>query len=402
MEKTTRAALKSDFDRAVMSNSGGGDKGSSGSTLVILDSLNYIKGYRYELYCISKAAGGSHGVVWIMGDSSDGDGADDLAKKRNRERKMKHQNNQAENGIDLDGYFEDDGTMDSLVLRYEPPDEKNRWENPLYKVNVTNVLPWGKDGSTLEVSSDPNHPVPKSGEKDEAERGELLASQMKAMDVKDVSGQTSSVPTKPVRKSASGFKRRGKKSVPQGSTTTQQPQSTTTTATPTAPINVPSSMASRNLTPGASGSVQDQPNGSKQKMEDVIDGILDSFLMNTAPLKEGTSTLKNNSADSNLINQVDNLTQRVNNEILKGQKAASLSAGVGGRIFITLSNGSGSGDDGSDERRRGMNLSKALYMNELRNFRRQFLKWIAGHPMPDGTKEEEIVGAYVSYIESHI
>ena len=107
-------------------------------------------------------------------------------------------------------------------------------------------------------------------------------------------------------------------------------------------------------------------------MEDVIDGILDSFLMNTAPLKEGTSTLKNNSADSNLINQVDNLTQRVNNEILKGQKAASLSAGVGGRIFITLSNGSGSGD-GGDKQRRGMNLSKALYMNELRNFCRQFV-----------------------------
>ena len=64
-EKTTRAALKSEFDRAV------NERGSGGSTLVILDSLNYIKGFRYELHCISKAAGERHGVVWVMGSGSD-------------------------------------------------------------------------------------------------------------------------------------------------------------------------------------------------------------------------------------------------------------------------------------------------------------------------------------------
>ena len=132
-------------------------------------------------------------------------------------------------------------------------------------------------------------------------------------------------------------------------------------------------------------------------MEDVIDSRLHSFLTNTAALQEGKSMVRRSSADANVLNQVDNITQRINNEIFKAQKAASLSAGVGGRIFIPV--GDGGGDE---ERRRGINLSKPLYTNELRNCRRQFLKWIAGHPMRDGTREEEMVEGYISYIESNI
>jgi hypothetical protein len=92
-----------------------------------------------------------------------------------------------------------------------------------------------------------------------------------------------------------------------------------------------------------------------------------------------------------VLNQVDNITQRINNEILKAQKAASLSTGVGGKIFIVY-----------DERRRAMHLSKPLYLNELRNIRKGFLKWTDIHPMTAGTKEEAIVEVYLSYIESNI
>jgi len=415
MEKTTRAALKSEFDRAVMSKSNnhsaeckvGTEKGS-GSTLVILDSLNYIKGYRYELYCISKAAGERHGVVWIMGSDSDGEctridmssPSDELAKKRNQERKelqMKHEDEPLEKTIDLDGYFENDESMDALVLRFEPPDEKNRWENPLYKVDVTGVLPWGKDG-TLEVSSAESDSFSKLKKDSDGIIG-ALSSQMKAVQAKDPSPGDSNIPSaKSSKKSASGFKRRAKKSTqPKASAAMQKPQAAPSAdgIASTTAINAPSSMASRNLNSAAdSGNSLKQDGGSKRKMEDVIDSILDSFLLNIAPLQEGLSTLKQVSAESNVLNQVDNLTQRTNNEILKAQKmVTSLSAGVGGRIFISLNGGSG---------RRAMNLSKPLYGNELRNCRRQFLKWIAGHPMQDGTREEDMVEVYISYIESNI
>jgi tRNA uridine 5-carbamoylmethylation protein Kti12 len=42
-EKELRGSLKSEVQKLV-----------SKETLIILDSLNYIKGYRYELYCVSK------------------------------------------------------------------------------------------------------------------------------------------------------------------------------------------------------------------------------------------------------------------------------------------------------------------------------------------------------------
>ncbi|KAL7542766.1 hypothetical protein ACHAWF_007247 [Thalassiosira exigua] len=394
-EKIARAALKSEFDRAVMAKSseGGDDDGGdgSGSTLVILDSLNYIKGYRYELYCISKAAGERHGVVWIMGDKSDGEpvraglssSSDELAKKRNRERKefQVNQKDCAGSGVELDGYFEDDATMDALVLRFEPPDGRYRWENPLYKVDMAGVFPWGKDGTLKED----HKPKPGNGE----EGSSSLTSQMREMELKE----QPNAPTKPPKKSAAGFKRRGKKSSKQ--TPLQQPKSDTSTTPPA--HTVPSSISSRNLpTPDRSGTDLEQRSEGKQKIESIVDGILDSFLTDTAPLKQGMSTLQQTSAESNALNQVDNVTQRTNTEILKVQRASSISPGVGGRVFVTISN------DGGDGKRHAMNLSKPLYANDLRNCRRQFLKWTAAHPMKDGTTEEEIMEAYLSFIESNI
>ena len=396
-EKNTRASLKAEFDRAVTSSSSsGGSNGTSvvNSTLVILDSLNYIKGYRYELYCISKAAGEQHGVIWIMGSTSDNEcvqlgvssASDTLAKKWNSHRKevqLKKESGEEDHAtqilegmsgdIELDGYYKDDTMMDELVLRFEPPDEKNRWENPLYKVDVSSVLPWGKEGTLAHDTG-----------KLESGTDAVITNQMKDLEVKD----TTEPPTPPAvvkKKSASGFKRRTRKSA-------QQKLCTTEVAAPVAPTNVPSSMASRNLKSDTGADNSDTTEQTKQKMEDVIDNILNSFLTNTARLQEGLSTISQVSADSNALNLIDNITQRINNDILKAQKAASLSSGVGGRIFV----------DNGKRGRRTISLSKPMYVNELRAFRRQFLKWIAGHPMPSGTGEEDIVENYIAYIETSL
>jgi protein KTI12 len=37
----------------------------SAESYVILDSLNYIKGYRYELYCSARTFRTAHCVVWV-------------------------------------------------------------------------------------------------------------------------------------------------------------------------------------------------------------------------------------------------------------------------------------------------------------------------------------------------
>lgn len=43
-ESLTRSALKSAIERRI-----------SRDVIVIADSMNYVKGYRYELYCVSRA-----------------------------------------------------------------------------------------------------------------------------------------------------------------------------------------------------------------------------------------------------------------------------------------------------------------------------------------------------------
>ena len=57
-EKNTRARLRSEVDRNLTK-----------STVVILDGLNAIKGYRYELWCIARAAATSCCVLWVATDA---------------------------------------------------------------------------------------------------------------------------------------------------------------------------------------------------------------------------------------------------------------------------------------------------------------------------------------------
>lgn len=53
-EKQTRAAIKAAVDRSLTS-----------TTVVICDSLNYIKGFRYELYCLAKSQRTPHCCVHL-------------------------------------------------------------------------------------------------------------------------------------------------------------------------------------------------------------------------------------------------------------------------------------------------------------------------------------------------
>mmetsp|Transcript_28504 Transcript_28504/g.63854 ORF Transcript_28504/g.63854 Transcript_28504/m.63854 type:complete len:338 (-) Transcript_28504:67-1080(-) len=320
-------------------------------------SLASYQGYRYELYCISKAAGEQHACIWVMGSpsdevkSSETSRSDLIAKERNQKRR---------NAMCMSStgdFYEDNDNMDELVLRFEPPDQRNRWENPLYKVDLSSVLPWSVDGT---ISSD------------EAKCTTLIDS-FKTVEIK---------PKEKPKKSSARFVR-GKKSTKRVVTSIMDGQNDATNQ-PTQVANVPLSMASRNLKVG--DLQKNDKIAAPSMIEDVVDSILDSFL-STQRLKEGMSTLQHVSAESNSLNKIDSIVNKVNQDILKAQETLSLT-GVGGRIFVPLTNGN----------RRALNLSTPLRCNELREYRRQFLKWIATHPLPDGTREEETIEVYISYI----
>ncbi|KAK2970658.1 hypothetical protein RJ640_017782, partial [Escallonia rubra] len=103
-EKNLRGVLRSEVDRSL-----------SKDTIIIVDSLNSIKGYRYELWCLARAAGIRNCVIYC-------DVEDSCCRRWNQDR-----NEKGEPAYN-DKVFED------LVRRFEKPDRRNRWDSPLFEL----------------------------------------------------------------------------------------------------------------------------------------------------------------------------------------------------------------------------------------------------------------------------
>lgn len=108
-EKLQRGNLKSEAQRYVNKDD-----------VLILDSLNYIKGFRYELYCAVKNARTPHCVVFC-------DVSDTQCQELNSTRPEHEQ------------YTEE--TFNGLVNRFEAPLAQNRWDSPLFVVHLEDKLP---------------------------------------------------------------------------------------------------------------------------------------------------------------------------------------------------------------------------------------------------------------------
>jgi len=87
--------------------------------VVVCDGLNYIKGFRYELYCASKAAETTQCTVHCDLSVQD---CEDWNRSRQEEGRW------------------DDEVLAALAMRYEAPVCGNRWDAPLHL--VLKMLPW--------------------------------------------------------------------------------------------------------------------------------------------------------------------------------------------------------------------------------------------------------------------
>ncbi|KAJ2414396.1 kti12, chromatin associated, partial [Coemansia sp. RSA 2531] len=99
-EKIARGALLSAVERLV-----------SRETIIIADTPNYIKGLRYQLYCVSREVSTTQCVVHCAISV-------DAARRINQAR--------------ADGYS--DSLFEELVMRYEEPNPAAKWDSPLFTV----------------------------------------------------------------------------------------------------------------------------------------------------------------------------------------------------------------------------------------------------------------------------
>ncbi|XBH74090.1 hypothetical protein VPH35_101104 [Triticum aestivum] len=104
VEKNLRGVLRSEVDRSV-----------SRDGIIIVDSLNNIKGYRYELWCLARASGIRYRVFFC---DTEVDHCRDWNVKRQEKGEPSYDSN----------IFED------LARRFERPDSRSRWDSPLFEL----------------------------------------------------------------------------------------------------------------------------------------------------------------------------------------------------------------------------------------------------------------------------
>eukprot|EP00049_Salpingoeca_infusionum_P012398 m.226990 g.226990 ORF g.226990 m.226990 type:complete len:273 (+) comp15172_c0_seq1:138-956(+) len=121
-EKQARGNLKSAVDRALNKD-----------TVVIVDSLNYIKGYRYELYCLARALKTPHCVIHCM----------------TRDETCLEWHTKAGEPYGKD-------VVSALFLRFEAPDGRNRWDKPLFALDVDDDMPYEQIKTAL---FNPSRPI---------------------------------------------------------------------------------------------------------------------------------------------------------------------------------------------------------------------------------------------------
>jgi protein KTI12 len=117
-EKDARASIYAAVKR-VLSN----------KDIVILDGGNYIKGWRYQLYCEAKAVRTTHCVVHVGTPV-------EQARKVNEERLERGEGEWQEEEL---GY--ERSCWENLVYRYEEPNAFARWDSPLFTVLWDDEMP---------------------------------------------------------------------------------------------------------------------------------------------------------------------------------------------------------------------------------------------------------------------
>ncbi|QRV94278.1 Chromatin associated protein KTI12 [Ceratobasidium sp. AG-Ba] len=108
LEKPARSALLSAIVRDL-----------SKSTILIIDSANYIKGFRYQIYCAAREVGVRVCTMFVVATP-------DMCREWHQVRP------------EHDRYT--DETFENLLQRYEEPNSMVRWDAPLFTV------PWTDEG----------------------------------------------------------------------------------------------------------------------------------------------------------------------------------------------------------------------------------------------------------------
>ena len=426
-EKQTRGTLKAAFDRVVGRKESSAATASSKATsitpstrppssssgrkrrtLVILDSMNYIKGFRYELHCISKAAGEQHGVLWVL----------------NRRQFVEEWNKNTKH------YSPD--LLKELISRFEPPDDRNRWDKPLFTVDVA-----PSTDSSSNNNNNTNIRAASAALQDSVYNMYTLSDVLPGdgSNPPSVDNGTTEVEskaissTKPKAAKKSAFSRAPKKSAftrksaskSQSQSSSQQPQQhqqlidgipldlsdanhgqeemvmderTSNLRSSTEKIAATKSVAySQQPDTDPTSTATSRP---PKSMDEHLRNILDVFLLRTEALKEGTSTQSMVAGQANVLADLDSITARTMTSIINATQPHQPPCDVQVDVPIV-----GTMKTSQNTTTVTMKYPRHVGLAEIRQTRKKFLQWSASHP-PDDSSEYAIAKSFIKFVEDSL
>lgn len=308
-----------------------------------------FKGFRYELHCLSKAAGERHGILWVLNRAS-------VVEEWNEHRPVEVK--------ERESYSRE--LLSELIARYEPPDDRNRWDKPCYTVDV--ATPGNEDSRTEAV---------KKSVYNMHALGESMASASaqqapKALEESSAPPASAAEPKKPAK---SAFSRAKRKTTPDSSTVTND-----TSDIGTSPAQATTSTEHSNEPPSEASGTK-VAKAAEKSLEMQLDEILHAFL-SSKELKQGASTQQHLAVSSNVLSEMDAITTRLVSAIASAQTVHT-----GGKLQVAFA--------GTNH---AMNCPRMMALPELRRLRRQYLQWVSTHP-PGDTSEEGIAKSFLKYLE---
>lgn len=440
-EKKTRGAIKAALDRAV-AQAAADDAAHRTKTLIVLDATNYIKGFRYELYCIAKAAACRHYcVLWCLNSVP-------TVRLWNNQVRHQHQQKQRQNNKDCDAHVDtsqaiasntnndiDDvindrlcysnELLEALILRYELPDERNRWDRPLFRIDMQ---PQPDDDNNNQ------QPIPDTSTTanttNEAAAELLRHSVYNMHNLSQAMAPTTSTPVglelplaKPIhtQSSSSAFKKSSafqkRKPAAAANSTTPSTAKSTTTSLLTAeslsqlstslgvvdfnPLSLPlndghqqepamdansavSTMARKTTTTNAGAEITlPVPSESLPlwiPLEHRIDAFLEQFLSKDARLREGKSTRQHMATESNFLHTVDVVTQQLCSYILPMLEKQNVKSNHKPPVDEDAPLPSWAWGKKSDFEATLAQQTECLPCLDIRQIRQQYMQWVVSHP----------------------
>jgi len=436
-EKQTRGTLKAAFDRVVgrkessgamttktstsssSSSSSSSNTNTKRRTLVILDSMNYIKGFRYELHCISKAAGEQHGVLWVL----------------NRRQDVEEWNSACKH------YSPD--LLKELISRFEPPDDRNRWDKPLFTVDVapnttsssnnnnnntsikaasaalqdsvynmytlSDVLPGGStsptDNGTAEtVSKTASSNKPRSVKKSAFSRAPKKSAFTRKSNTNTATPARATPATTPQQSSiidgiplALSATNHGHEEEMVIETSNLRSSTDKIAATKSVAYSQLDNSVTNNTDSSTTATSQSHPPPPPPKsLDEHLRNVLDVFLLKTEALKEGTSTQSMVAGQANVLADLDSITARTMTSILKAtqQHQPQCEVQVDVPVVATMKTS-------ENTTTITMKYPRHVGLGELRKTRKMFLQWSASHP-PDDSSEYAIAKSFIKFVEDSL